>query len=853
MISTIPLGAFAETCTVPNVASASATQCTLTQSAITEALGWVPSDANRCGGYYIEVPMIYPKDIINTDKLLITSDQGLFSFHGTSVSQGKVTITRSGQQITANKGYLYRDPQTGKLSAVDLEGNVRLHEPNQLVVGTRLHYDLKTSAKSLNDILYRSTIYGDLNPAPAPVSYQEQQSQRAITQMSAWGQASSFSQEKPKIYNFADVSYTTCPPTTSAWKMKAKTLRLNKITGRGTATHAVLYMKSVPVFYAPYFNFPIDSRRQTGFLFPKIGSSNQYGPFFRAPFYWNMAPNYDSTITPSYLSKSGLQLSDSSRYLTRTNKGQVNATVLPYDQLFQQYKIASQGMYQNSTSSFTQASLAHLETDSTTRKAFSWQDEGQYSDTWSSTVNYSWVGDDYYVRDFNGGNVNEVSVNQLLQLGEVNYTGPHWNFMGRVQSYQTLNQVDLTGPVPTSYSRFPQFTLGGSYPDDHYGFEYFINSDVTRFDIRNSPGDSSKLPMGVRTNIQPGISRPINLPYFYFTPRAQFAMTKYEIGDVSNTPRSPGRTIPIFDVNSGLYFDRNTQWFGQSFKQTLEPHAYYTYIPYQNQTQLPLFDTTLNYLTYDQLFTYNRFSSLDRIGDANQIGVGVTTEYIDSATGYKKIMGNVGEIYYFKKRQVTLCSTPGNCSSFQNDPNNLSIRSPINATLTYLVTPGWNATATSLWNTKTSRIDNQNFSLQYAPLSRHVINFGYNFVRSGDIPLPWVPVNSPTANLSQTDISAAWPVARDWTLLGRWTENWNQKRLQNLLAGLQYDSCCWAVRTVFGRTFLNLRTNNTFKYNNQFFIEFSLKGLGNYGPVGDATTLLSNNISGYSSNFGRDY
>ena len=848
-IGALPLNAYA----APNscALNPSFSSTTLTQNAVAKSLGWVPSEETRCGGYYIEVPLIYPKDIIQTDKLLITSDQGLFSFHGTSVSEGKVTITRSGQQITANKGYLYRD-SAGKLSAIDLDGNVRLHEPNQLVVGTHLHYDLESSIKSLNNILYRSTIYGDLNPTPAPVSYQEQQTQRKITQMSAWGQAASFSQEKPKIYTFTDASYSTCPPTSEQWNVKAKTLTLNKNTGRGTATHARLYVKGVPVFYAPYFNFPIDARRQTGFLFPKVGSSNQYGPFFRAPFYWNLAPNYDTTITPSYLSKSGLQITDFSRYLTTHNRGQFSATVLPNDNAFKLFKVASQGQYQNVNTPFTQATLAHLLTDSNTRKSFAWQDEGQYSDTWSSTVNYSWVGDDYYVRDFSGGNLNEVTTNQLLQMGEVNYTGPHWNFLTRVQSYQVLNQVDQP-PVPTSYSRFPQFVLGGSYPDDRYGLEYFINNDVTRFDIRNAPGDSSKLPMGVRSNFQPGISRPINLPYFYLTPRAQFAMTKYEIGNVTTTSKNPGRAIPIFDVNSGLYFDRSTSWFGQPFKQTLEPQVYYTYIPYQNQTQLPLFDTTVNVLTYDQLFTYNRFSSLDRIGDANQISLGLTTRYIDSESGYQKISAAVGEIYYFKKRTVTLCTTPGNCEAYQNDPNNLSIRSPISGTLTYNVTPGWTAGANSIWNTKTSRIDNQNFALQYSPEPRHVINFGYNFVRSGDLLLPWEPVGSPTTNLSQTDISGAWPVTRDWTLLARWTENWNQKRLQNALAGLQYDSCCWAVRTVFGRTFLNMTPNGTFKYNNQFFIEFSLKGLGNYGPKGDSTTLLANNISGYSSNFGRDY
>lgn len=826
------------------------TMSTLTQDAIIKALGWVSSNDNRCGGYYLEPPIEYPKNLVDTNKLLITSEQGVFSFHGTSISQGKVTITRAGQQITANKAYLARNPQTGKLSHIDLSGNVRLREPNQLVLGSHLHYDLINSSKSLEDILYRSTIYSN-NSNREPVSYEEQQEPRKVVQLSAWGQASSFMQNEPKIFYFNNASYSTCPPTSNEWKVKAKSLELNKISGRGTAKDAKLYIKGVPVFYAPYFNFPIDARRQTGFLSPRIGNSNRFGPFLMAPFYWNLAPNYDTTITPAYLTKSGLQLSDNYRYLTKTRTGQFNITVLPNDRLFNRFQNAQQEIYQNSTDAFTQSTLRQLQNDSTTRKAFSWQETGHYDQNWSSSINYNYVGDAYYLRDFNS-NIDQVTENQLLQQAEVDYAGPHWNFLSRLQSYETLNQVDQQ-PVPASYSRVPQFVFGASYPDDRYGLEYFINDDVTRFDIRNSPGDARKLPMGTRFHVQPGIGRPINLPYFYFTPRVQFAMTQYEVSLVTNTPKTPSRTIPIFDVNSGFYFDRDTSWFGQPFKQTLEPQIYYTFIPFKDQTNLPLFDTTLNTLTYDQLFTYNRFSGLDRIGDANQISLGVTTRYIDPSSGFEKIAAGIGEIYYFKKRNVTLCTNPDNCVPYENDPNNRSIHSPLSGTLKYSVNPDWNATANSIWNNKTTQLDNQNITLQYKPSDRKIINLGYNFVRAGDLPLPWSPPGTPATNLSQTDVSFSWPITRDWGLLGRWTENWNQKHLQNLLSGLQYDSCCWAVRLVAGRTFVALRPSNTFQYDKQFYVEFSLKGLGNYGPGGDASALLTSSIAGYQSNFGRDY
>lgn len=825
----------------------------LSEEAVAQALGWVKSDENRCGGYYIEAPLLYPQSIINTDKLYITSDQGLFAFHGTSISQGRVTITRAGQQITANKAYLYRDPVTGKLNAIDLFGDVHLHEPNQLVVAKSGHYNLKDSEKSLKDILYRSTIYGDSHVTPPPVPYQEQQKTRKVTQLSAWGKASTFTQQHPMIYDFQDVTYSTCPPDSRFWNVQAKTMELNKNTGRGHATHTFLYLKGIPVLYTPYFNFPIDSRRQTGFLFPKFGSSNRFGPYLMTPFYWNLAPNYDTTITPAFLSKRGLQLSDLYRYLTPHRSGQINVSVLPNDKQFEIFKQTSFSTYQSSSNPTTQSDLRTLENASTTRSAFSWQETGHYNDNWSSSINYNYVSDSYFMRDLNS-NVQTVSDNQLLQQAEVDYIGPHWNFLTRVQSYQTLNPIDLPAPVARQYSRAPQMVLNGNYPDDKLGLEYFINNEATRFDIRNTPGDITKLPMGTRMNIQPGVSKPINLPYFYITPRVQFAMTKYELGHIGNDlPKGPSRALPIFDINSGFYFDRNISWLNTAYKQTLEPQIYYTYIPYVNQNRLPVFDTTLNTLTYDQLFTYNRFSSIDRIGDTNQVSLGLTTRFINNGTGFEKINAGIGEIFYFKKRSVTLCTAPNDCTNLINDPNNVSNRSPISGIFKYNVNPEWSATANTIWNVKPNRLNNQSIILQYRPDARRVINFGYNFVRSGDINLPWEPPNSTSSNLSQTDISASWPISRDWAFLGRWTENWNQRRLQNLLSGLQYDSCCWAVRFVAGRTFVAVNTNNTFQYNNQFFIEFSLKGLGNISPGGDPDSLLASSINGYQSNFGRDY
>lgn len=632
----------------------------LNQTQIIKGLGWVETGENRCGGYYLEAPFLYPEDL-QKNKLVITTNQFLFAQKGTSYTQGKVTITRYGQQIMANKAFIYRDPATGEIRSIELLDNVTLRQPNSLVIAREGSYNLKTKAESLHDILYRTAIYNDFKfDRPIP-SNEELQTPRKIFQLSAWGEAKDFIQDKPQIYEFNNASYTTCPPTHCVWQVKANHLELNRDSGRGYATHARILFKGVPVFYTPYINFPIDSRRKTGFLWPTVGNKNNYGAFISTPFYWNMAPNYDMTITPAFLSKRGVLLTDLFRYLTPTSNGSLTGEIIPHDKDFSNFKHKEQREFGKSTNPVTQSELRRLENSSTTRKLFNWQNKTRFNDHWNSHIDFNWVSDDYYLRDFSNS-LNRVTQNQLLQEADINYRNQNWDFTGRVQAYQTLHPVDDPVQFDNQYRRFPQLILNGNYPDNPGGFEYFIQNEATRFYFIPNPGTTIKQPIGNRLYIQPGISRPIHFSYLSIIPRLQFSATKYELGDVTGSnSKNPGRTLPILDINSTFYFDRNVRLFCHNYRQTLEPQLYYVYIPFRNQEQLPVFDTTVNTLTYDQLFLYNRFSGIDRINDANQVTVGVSTRFIDQQTGAEKLKAAIGQIYYFKKRSVTLCANP-------NDP-----------------------------------------------------------------------------------------------------------------------------------------------------------------------------------------
>ncbi|MBV8803121.1 MAG: LPS-assembly protein LptD, partial [Gammaproteobacteria bacterium] len=449
----------------PCAASNESSVMQLSRVAIANELGWIQTNNNRCGGFYLE-PAFTDASLFVDNKLIITSNTGLYSSHGTSISEGKVTISQNGQQITANKAYLYRDPITEKYSAIDLIGNVELRQPNDLVRAKCAHINLKEKTKSLNNLLYRTAIYGNTTPKPT-LDVKETFQEHEVIQLSAWGRAKEYKQDDPKVSHLIQASYSTCPPLTNTWNVKATSIDLDKNTGRGAAWNARLYLKGVPVFYTPYFNFPIDSRRKTGFLMPTFGSSSTNGPMIGTPFYMNLAPNYDDTLTPLLLSKRGLQLDNSFRYLSPLSKGTLRIAALPNDKLFSDFQQDTIEEYSSSTNPTTQSEVDTLKKASTTRSLISWQNQTRFNTHWDSNIDYNWVSDDYYLKDFNSG-LHTFSPNQLLQQADTNYKGEYWQFMGRLQSYQTLHPIDQPS-LANQYSRLPQLVLTGDYPDEKTG------------------------------------------------------------------------------------------------------------------------------------------------------------------------------------------------------------------------------------------------------------------------------------------------------------------------------------------------------------------------------------------------
>lgn len=805
-------------------------------------LGWIPDKLGICKGYYLDPLRAYAKlPLASFDQAFthIDAAQSNFSFEGTSTLSGHVIITQPGKILYADQVYFYRDPTSGKITNMDLRGEIKIQEPNLLIKAKKAHLDINTQSGEITDIIYRlllrnSTILFGTNER-MPIN--------------AWGTASDAEQNYPGLITLHNANYTTCSPTDPVWRLSAKKIVLNRDTGRGKAYNTWLDYKGTPILYSPYIGFPIDDRRQSGFLFPNLNTTTQSGIGIGFPFYWNIATNYDFLFTPTFLTKRGLQLTGQLRYLTRKSDGIITANYLPHDRAAANLADQIPFLYPNTNP------LIFPHDD---RRSFSWQEQRQWSPRWSSLIDFNWVGDDYYLEDFN--NPTTIAINQLPQHAELNYHGNIWNFTTRFMRYQTLHPLNQA-PVNNPYNSLPEIDLSSSTQTFH-GFNYQLNNQLNYFQRLNDPGELVLPPKALRLNIQPSISYPILGKGAYIIPRVQLSLTHYNIrNQVPGFKSTIQRTTPLFNVDSGLYFDRQFDWGHHSYQQTLEPRLFYLYVPYRDQNNIPIFDSALIPFSYDSLFLTNRFSGYDRIGDANQISFALTTRMLDKTTGAEKLRASIGEIYYFENRRVSLCnslekqlSTTGTLCA---DPftvvgatSNTEKFSPIAGQLNYNLSSRWSTTADIAWDPSSHDIINAAANVQYHPRPNQLFNINYGRIRYGDILVtnPPTPSTSSQNDFNRLGFSFATPLKNQWSTVGGWNYNFSHRYSQSFFYGLQYDSCCWAFRVVAGHTFYALNQNSSPIFNNVVYFQWQFKGLSTIG-ISDITSFLTSNIPGYTDNF----
>jgi LPS-assembly protein len=679
-------------------------------------------------------------------------------------AEGDARLRRRGQAIHAER--LRYDKQNDEVSA---EGNVRIEQGPDVVEGTRLRYHLETDRGFMDEPRY--TLYRSPDPGGE---------RQPLREAEARGRAERLLFEGPRQYRAQRGEYTTCGPDRDDWYVRAGELRIDKDRDVGTARDASIVFQGVPIFYSPYLSFSLHQQRKSGFLTPHYGSSDKSGAELTTPYYWNIAPNRDATFSPRIMTRRGVQLGTEFRYLEPGYRGEARFEILPQDEV-------RGGAQRHAVFVRHAHALPH---------------------GWHGTLNLQKVSDNTYFTDLSS--LIALTSQVMLPREAVLWRGGTWGessygVNALVQRWQTL-QADPLAPVTPPYNRQPQLTLTAVRQD-------ILDSDLD-FQGQLVNFDHPFRVNGKRLLAYPSLALPLQTPYAYLTPRIGLNYTRYFIEPNTGGFADHARTLPVLTADGGLVFERPLTLRGASLLQTLEPRFYYVYIPFRDQSRIPVFDSALQDINFATIYSENQFSGWDRINDANQVTLGVTSRFLDAETGAERLRVGLAQRYYFATQRVTLPGVPARTST----------SSDLLAALSGTVAPHWSAEAGWQYSTNFSQTQKFNIGARYQPQRGKVLNLSYRETLN---------------TLRQTDVSAQWPVGAGWTGLARWNYSLRERRTLEGLAGVEYDGGCWVLRVVLHRFATATQQTST-----TFFVQLELNGVSRIGS--NPLETLRRNIAGYA-------
>ena len=551
-------------------------------------------------------------------------------------------------------------------------------------------------------------------------------------------------------YHLTDATYSTCSPApgnSPDWFARTTDLRLNYDEEVGTAKNATLYFKGLPILYAPWMTFSLNNERKSGLLAPTFGSTSKGGAEYSQPYYWNIAPNKDATITPRVMSKRGTLWNGEFRYLEHGYGGIIQAQGIANDSVINK----SRGSY----------SIAHA------------QDFGRGV---TGSLNLNGASDGTYFSDLGTGSA-VIAQTNLLRQATLGYSGGWWSANMMAQSYQTLQDPSLPN-VAEPYRRLPQVTLVANRRDLPLGLNVAFSGEYVDF---RHPGQVE----AERTTLYPQISLPMTTEAITVTPKLSLHSTRYTLNhQAAGVPKEINRTVPIYSVDAGMTFERTTSIGKADFIQTLEPRLFYLYVPTRNQSQIPVFDTAATGFGFAQIFAENSYSGGDRIANADQITAMMTSRFLDAETGAQLLSAGVGQRVYFTTQDVGL---PGEVLRTNRESNVLGA-------ISGFILPKTTIDAGAEYSPRFSRVEVLNVGGRFQPEAGKVINAGYRYTRD---------------QLAQVDVSGQWPVFNGWHAVGRFNYSTKENRLIESVAGLEYDGSCWIGRVAFQRLATLTQESNT--------------------------------------------
>ncbi len=681
-----------------------------------------------------------------TGRIDVTTGSVQADLNGPVIFDQRLVIERGGSQLGADSARY--DPATGEFAVV---GNVEFRDPKLAVRGDAARYDANTGQFRMEGTEF------DLLSVPAR------------------GGAAEMSLREQQQLSFRDVTYTTCARGSDDWLLRAGQLSVNRETGVATARNARLEFKGVPIAYLPYLTYPVDGRRKSGLLLPDVGNSDQRGVELMVPYYFNLAPNYDATLTPNYMSKRGLQTRGEFRYLNGGTNGVLAGEFLPSDDVT--------GDNRALVSVFNQSALPG---------------------GWRATLDATDVSDTAYFEDLSRG-LSSTSQTHLKRRADLEFFNNAWQARLRLEDYETLDEAIV--PADEPYRRLPEVTASGLWPGGPLGLEVGIGSEVTWFDRKTGV-------TGLRAHLMPEAALPLRIGPLQLLPAVALDHTTYSLRDTDpGADPQPDRTAPIYSVDLRTILERawgsNGQWL-----QTIEPRAQYVQIPFRDQSGLPVFDTIAPDFNLVQMFRRNRYVGLDRLGDTEQLSVGVTTRLIRARDGSQFLTATVGETQYFGSRDVVL---PGETPSDDRASDYI-------AELGMNVNDRWNVELGYQWDSDEDVTRLAEARVLYHPDEYRVLNFSYRYRRD---------------SLREIDIAGAWPLSERWSVVGRYDYSLLDNQLLERFVGFEYSTCCWGVRLIARKNLTNREGDS----DSSIAVQLLLKGFGSRGSP--AERLLDRGILGY--------
>lgn len=687
------------------------------------------------------------------------------------------------------------------------EGNVRLLQDDSILTTGAATYDKELGIfQATGGISYTDGYIGvraeEVETNTQLQTIQINDAEYILIPASALGEARSIDitgREGERAIALNRSTFTTCPGDNPVWQISAGQIELHESDSWGVARNAQFRILGVPVLYIPRLSFPLTDERKSGFLYPTISSSSRLGLELQVPYYLNLAPNYDLTLTPRYMSRRGLMGMAEQRYLTDSHEGQVNVEFLNEDNRHPT----------NNSRHFVRV-----------------EHKAEFTDRWSGYLEFSQVSDTAYINDFDSDFANRADAN-LYRRGQLRYDGDLTRVQIMMEDFQEL------GPYTPAYQTLPRLSIWHDVAEMPV-FDFDVFSELSVFRNPEIPGSDA-----IRLHAEPKLSYRQERAGWDWTADLSYLLTHYNQDTDYGLESGITRAMPQFRWHGRLHLERDTSWVSGG-TQTLVPQIQYLYVPYRDQSQIGIYDTILIQDDYHSLFRPRRFTGLDRIADANQITVGATTRIFD-AEAEELMRFSLGQIHYLENSETQL---------FDETSRITASNSELAAELDFRLSDRWFFSSAIQYDTTLSLTRKNRAAIEYRKDDRNLIQLNHRRVRG---------LVGTTQEVEQTGLVSAWRLSSAWSVAAHWYHDLQSNKAVDALFAVQYDECCWSVRLSAYRRIernfeqLNMSTYNMLnslppaQFDNGIQLQFMLTGLS-FGS-GSLSDMLQQGIFGYRRPF----